>query len=187
MLKDKFKVSGWWAAAPLFILCSMGIVAELRLCHPPSLLLLIFLLPPPSHLPPSSSFSSSSSLFLKGFNTELEELHKVQQNWSIPDPHLRARIRGDNVEIVAPVYAEFYRVWVMHGSRMSECASIRIIIQARDGKCPWTKVCSGSIFFFLGMQRWTSPRTRTNTWSILLIAWTANCDHFLMVVYEYGV
>jgi len=46
----------------------------------------------------------------KGFNTELEELHKVQQNWSIPDPHLRARIRGDNVEIVAPVYAEFYRV-----------------------------------------------------------------------------
>lgn len=104
-------------------------------------------LSPPPHLPPSSSFSSSSSLFLKGFNTELEELHKVQQNWSIPDPHLRARIRGDNVEIVAPVYAEFYRVWVMHGSRMSECASIRIIIQARDGKCPWTKLCSDSIFF----------------------------------------
>lgn len=45
----------------------------------------------------------------KGFNTELEELHRMQQQWSIPDAQLRARIREDNVEMITPLYTEFYR------------------------------------------------------------------------------
>ena len=37
---------------------------------------------------------------MQGFNTELEELCRVQQHWSIPDSQLRARVRTENVELV---------------------------------------------------------------------------------------
>ncbi|CAI8016816.1 Exocyst complex component 7 [Geodia barretti] len=47
----------------------------------------------------------------KGFNTEIEELCRVQQHWSIPDSQLRARVRTENVELVGPLYAEFHRVY----------------------------------------------------------------------------
>ena len=46
----------------------------------------------------------------KGFNAELEELHHVQEQWSIPDAQLRARIRSDNIEMIVPLYSEFYRM-----------------------------------------------------------------------------
>ena len=45
----------------------------------------------------------------KGFNTELEEQHRLQEQWSIPDPQLRARVRADNAEMILPFYSEFYK------------------------------------------------------------------------------
>jgi len=44
----------------------------------------------------------------KSFNTELDELLHIQQDWSVPDPVLRARLRADNVEMLVPVYTTFY-------------------------------------------------------------------------------
>lgn len=46
----------------------------------------------------------------KGFNTELEELHKIQKDWSLPDPVLRQRVRNDNVELILPLYTTFYEM-----------------------------------------------------------------------------
>ena len=46
----------------------------------------------------------------KGFNTEVDELHRIQEQWSIPDAQLRARIRSDNIEMIVPLYTEFYRM-----------------------------------------------------------------------------
>lgn len=176
MLKDKFKVSGWWAAAPLIILCSMGIVTELRLVI----------------LPLSSSFSSSSFLLplppgvqhrAWGASQGSAELVHPWSSSESQNPQWQCWNSCTSLCWILPSvsYAWWFSyVWMcLHQNHV-------LLVQARDRKCPWTKLCSGSIFF-LGMQRWTSPRTRTNTWSIRLIAWTANCDHFLMVVYEYGV
>lgn len=155
-------------------------------------------LSPPPYLPPSSSFSSSSFLFLLIFLLPLPQgvqhgawgasqgSAELVHPWSSSEsqnPRWQCWNSCTSLCWILPSvsYAWFSYVWMcLHQNHV-------LLIQARDGKCPWTKLCSGSIFFFLGMQRWTSPRTRTNTWSILLIAWTANCDHFLMVVYEYGV
>lgn len=47
----------------------------------------------------------------KGFNTELEELHKIQKDWSLPDPVLRQRVRNDNVELILPLYTTFYEMY----------------------------------------------------------------------------
>ena len=47
----------------------------------------------------------------KGFNTELEELHRVQKDWSVPDPSLRARVRDDNAELIVPLYTTFYQMY----------------------------------------------------------------------------
>lgn len=44
----------------------------------------------------------------KGFNTELEELHKIQKDWSLPDHVLRSRVRNDNVELIVPLYTIFH-------------------------------------------------------------------------------
>ena len=46
----------------------------------------------------------------KGFNTELEELQRIQKEWSLPDPVLRARVRNDNVELIVPLYTTFYQM-----------------------------------------------------------------------------
>ena len=46
----------------------------------------------------------------KGFNVEFEELHRVQEQWSLPDPQLRARVRNNNVEVIVPLYNEFFRM-----------------------------------------------------------------------------
>lgn len=45
----------------------------------------------------------------KGINTELEELHRVQEQWSIPDSQLRARIRSDNIGMILPIYEGIYQ------------------------------------------------------------------------------
>lgn len=50
----------------------------------------------------------------KGFNTELEELHKIQKDWSLPDHVLRSRVRNDNVELIVPLYTIFHE---RYGSR----------------------------------------------------------------------
>lgn len=47
----------------------------------------------------------------KGFNTELEELHRIQKDWSVPDPTLRSRVRNDNVEFIVPLYTTFYETY----------------------------------------------------------------------------
>lgn len=44
----------------------------------------------------------------KNFNTELEELQRIQRDWSLPDPVLRSRVRNDNVELLVPLYTRFY-------------------------------------------------------------------------------
>lgn len=44
----------------------------------------------------------------KGINTELEELKRIQEQWSIPDSQLRARIRSDNVGMILPIYEGIY-------------------------------------------------------------------------------
>ena len=44
----------------------------------------------------------------KGFNTELEEQHRIQKDWSIPDSVLKRRVRIDNVELIVPLYTAFY-------------------------------------------------------------------------------
>ncbi len=44
----------------------------------------------------------------KGFNNELDEILHVQQEWSVPDPVLRKRLRTDNVEMFVPIYTDFY-------------------------------------------------------------------------------
>jgi exocyst complex protein 7 len=46
----------------------------------------------------------------KGFNTELEELLKVQKEWSLPDPVLRSRVRNDNIEVIVPLYSTFHQM-----------------------------------------------------------------------------
>ena len=46
----------------------------------------------------------------KGFNTELEELHRIQKDWSLPDPVLRSRVRDDNIELIIPLYTTFYQM-----------------------------------------------------------------------------
>ncbi len=46
----------------------------------------------------------------KGFNVEFEELHRVQEQWSLPDPQLRSRVRGTNIEVIVPLYKEFHRM-----------------------------------------------------------------------------
>ena len=45
----------------------------------------------------------------KGINTELEELHRIQEQWSIPDSQLRARIRSDNIGMILPIYEGIYQ------------------------------------------------------------------------------
>lgn len=45
----------------------------------------------------------------KGFNTEFEELQRVQEQWSIPDPQLRSRVRANNADMLISLYADFYR------------------------------------------------------------------------------
>lgn len=47
----------------------------------------------------------------KGFNTELEELCRVHGQYSIPDSRLRQRVREDNIELLGPLYSEFFRVY----------------------------------------------------------------------------
>jgi exocyst complex protein 7 len=44
----------------------------------------------------------------KGFNTEMEELTRIQRTYSIPDETLRGRVKMANVELLVPVYREFY-------------------------------------------------------------------------------
>ena len=46
----------------------------------------------------------------KGFNTELEELLKIQKEWSLPDPVLRSRVRNDNIELIVPLYTTFHQM-----------------------------------------------------------------------------
>jgi hypothetical protein len=45
----------------------------------------------------------------KGINTELEELRRIQEQWSIPDSQLRARIRSDNIGMILPIYEGIYQ------------------------------------------------------------------------------
>lgn len=47
----------------------------------------------------------------KGFNTEMEELLKIQRDWSLPDPLLRSRVRNDNVELIVPLYTTFHDLY----------------------------------------------------------------------------
>lgn len=49
----------------------------------------------------------------KGFNTELEEQLRIQKDWSIPDPSLRARVRNDNVDYLVPLYTAFYERYTL--------------------------------------------------------------------------
>lgn len=43
----------------------------------------------------------------KGFNTELEELHRVQRSYAIPDLTLREAVRRDNRDFIVPQYSQF--------------------------------------------------------------------------------
>ena len=137
MLKDKFKVSGWWAAAPLIILCSMGIVTELRLVI----------------LPLSSSFSSSSFLLplppgvqhrAWGASQGSAELVHPWSSSESQNPQWQCWNSCTSLCWILPSvsYAWWFSyVWMcLHQNHV-------LLVQARDGKCPWTKLCSGSIFF----------------------------------------
>ena len=42
------------------------------------------------------------------FNREVEELCKVQREYSLPDVQLRESLKRDNKEYVLPKYASFY-------------------------------------------------------------------------------
>ncbi|XP_072167863.1 exocyst complex component 7-like [Diadema setosum] len=43
----------------------------------------------------------------KGFNTELEELHRIQSCYAIPDSTLREAVRRDNRDFIVPRYIQF--------------------------------------------------------------------------------
>ena len=60
----------------------------------------------------------------QGFNTELEELCRVHGQYSIPDSRLRQRVREDNIELLGPLYSEFFRVYVYDHA----CTSVLVFI-----------------------------------------------------------
>ena len=45
----------------------------------------------------------------QGFNTELEELQKIQRHYTITDRELRSLVKEANQDLIHPVYEEFYR------------------------------------------------------------------------------
>ena len=45
--------------------------------------------------------------FLKGFNTELEELHQIQKTYAVPDTQLRDQLRNENIDLIVPHYTTF--------------------------------------------------------------------------------
>lgn len=60
------------------------------------------------NLPPSKNQKQALKDKFKGFNVELEELFKTQQQYSIPDPTLRRRVRDEIVTLVNLPYQAFY-------------------------------------------------------------------------------
>ncbi|XP_027056688.1 exocyst complex component 7-like [Pocillopora damicornis] len=43
----------------------------------------------------------------KGFNTEFEELYQIQKTYAVPDTQLRDQLRGENVNLILPLYSSF--------------------------------------------------------------------------------
>ena len=53
---------------------------------------------------------SGCGYICQGFNTELEELYKVQQQYSIPNSSLRQSVREDGVSLVILAYTPFFEL-----------------------------------------------------------------------------
>ena len=45
--------------------------------------------------------------FLQGFNREMEDIHRVQKAFTIPDTELRGTLREDNKQFIMPYYTAF--------------------------------------------------------------------------------
>ena len=45
----------------------------------------------------------------KGFNTDFEELFRVQQQYSIPNPELRRKLRNEHITFIGGLYSDFYQ------------------------------------------------------------------------------
>ncbi|XP_065898323.1 exocyst complex component 7-like [Dysidea avara] len=45
----------------------------------------------------------------KGFNTEIEELQKIQRHYTIPDRDLRSSVKEVNRDLICPLYEEFHK------------------------------------------------------------------------------
>jgi exocyst complex protein 7 len=58
--------------------------------------------------PPSKSQKQLLKDHFKGFNVELEELLRIQKDYSIPDSTLRRRVRDENITLIVIPYSNFY-------------------------------------------------------------------------------
>jgi exocyst complex protein 7 len=51
----------------------------------------------------------------KAFNTEIEEMHKQQKMWAIPDPDLRASMMKEIKSVLIVLYTRFYERFDLSG------------------------------------------------------------------------
>ena len=49
---------------------------------------------------------------MQGFNKEIEDLHRVQKAYAIPDGELRESMKQDNKDFIQPKYHAFLRRYI---------------------------------------------------------------------------
>jgi len=102
--------------------------------------------------------------FLQGFNREIEDIHRVQKAFSIPDTELRYTLREDNKQFILPFYTAFLqRYQSMPFSRNPE----KYIKYGKDDVCrfidgffdaaSWTLLISLTTSFSLSVGDWLMP------------------------------
>lgn len=66
----------------------------------------------------------------QGFNKELEEIHRIQKAYAIPDPELRQQLIKENKEYMVPRYQMFYTKYSVLSFTKNRAKYVKFDVQA---------------------------------------------------------